>query len=132
MDVHDFVKSQKTTNDECITLARTMYERYVAEDKAGGYVPRPIEEFLFFPLTCFSWPIGAIVRIKGKADNRAYLVKGYDRHKDVVILTQNYYASATELEPADIPEDILEVARQQIEAKMAEKCPLKDGAPCLA
>lgn len=132
MTVYEFVAARRSTRAERAAMARDMYKRFFADMEAKGYSPQPIEEFLFMDgCTQYFWTVGTIVRMKSANDGKAYLVKGYDHVNGLVNLSQGAKADADDLEPADIPEDILDVARQQLEAKMAENCPLKEMA-CLA
>ena len=131
MDVYKFVKDhQHPTVDGIMAEVRSLYDRYVEHTKGAGYVPVPVEQFVFSSCTRYAWPVGTVVRVKD-GTGRPRVVKGYAECVDEVTLTGGLSVPAWNLEPADIPEDVLEIARQQVEAKMADKCPLKEPS-CLS
>lgn len=112
---------------------RQMYDRYVGHREKGRYSHiEPIETFAFCMLTRYAWPVGTLVKVRGDKDpTKICIVKGWsgDAAQDYVnIGPGDCCASAFDLVRAEVPPAILEIVKEQ----MAGKCPLKDGAPCLA
>lgn len=111
-----------------------MHERYLSHLAELGLASGAfsIGKFAFEPFTRYAWDKGDLVKFRLGAGDKVFLVEGWSRLDDTVTFVgTDQRAIASALERADIPPEILEIAKAQLKSQMAGRCPLKEQT-CLA